>query len=153
MLMPKANDVFRVTDEEAEKARAALLSGNMDAPVVDTLRKKVTEKKKAVQVLAEDSKVNSSARIANALSTIDEALLDGEVIEAVRSGIVNSPDPAKSYLEFSKAATELQKRLDSQIDSTFTTDGLLHSGKKAAKIQLAFGNGNLALAIDTGDGE
>lgn len=72
--------------------------------------------------------------------------------KAVREGIINSKDPAKSYSDFAKAANELSKRLKNQLDSEFTADGLLTGGKKGQKIQLAFGDGKLALQVDMGGG-
>lgn len=149
-LMPKSDFKTDITDEQVENARIALMQGSTSSQNIEVLRKKLEEKKKAIQVIADENKAASSMRIANALTAIDDALFDDEVLCAVKQGIIESKDPAKSYLDFSKAANELQKRLDSQLDGEFSPNALL-SGKKNAKIQLAFGNGNLALAVDMGD--
>lgn len=143
---------MNIPEEDYETARALLVQGDTSASNIELLRKKVEERKKALGVLIEENQINSSARLAQSIADIDGVLLDAEVIQAVREGIINSKDPAKSYSDFAKAANELSRRLKNQLDSEFTADGLLTGGKKGQKIQLAFGDGKLALQVDMGGG-
>lgn len=143
---------INIPEEDYEAARTLLVQGDTSASNIELLRKKVEERKKTLGVLIEENQINSSARLAQSIADIDGVLLDAEVIQAVRDGIINSKDPAKSYSDFAKAANELSRRLKNQLDSEFTADGLLTGGKKAQKIQLAFGDGKLALQVDMGGG-
>lgn len=150
LLVPTAADM-NVSEEDYETARMLLVQGDSSQTNIELLRKNVEERKKALSVLIEENQVNSSARLAQSIADIDGVLLDSEVIQAVREGIINSKDPAKSYCDFAKAANELSRRLKNQLDGEFTADGLL-TGKKNQKIQLAFGDGKLALQVDMGGG-
>lgn len=151
MLVTTAENM-NVPEEDYESARTLLAGGDVSRTAIELMRKNVEERKKAVSVLVEENQINSSARLAQSIADIDGVLLDMEVIQAVREGIINSKDPAKSYSDFAKAANELSKRLKNQLDSEFTADGLLTGGKKGQKIQLAFGDGKLALQVDMGGG-
>lgn len=143
---------MNIPEEDYESARTLLSGSDTSRTTIELMRKNVEERKKAVSVLVEENQINSSARLAQSIADIDGVLLDAEVIQAVREGIINSKDPAKSYSDFTKAASELSKRLKNQLDSEFTADGLLAGGKKGQKIQLAFGDGKLALQVDMGGG-
>lgn len=143
---------MNIPEEDYESARTLLAGGDTSRTTIELMRKSVEERKKAVSVLVEENQINSSARLAQSIADIDGLLLDAEVIQAVRDGIINSKDPAKSYCDFAKAANELSKRLKNQLDSEFTADGLLSGGKKGQKIQLAFSDGKLALQVDMGGG-
>lgn len=149
MLVTTAENM-NVPEEDYESAKTLLAGGDVSRTAIELMRKNVEERKKAVSVLVEENQINSSARLAQSIADIDGVLLDAEVIQAVREGIINSKDPAKSYSDFAKAANELSKRLKNQLDSEFTADGLLTGGKKGQKIQLAFGDGKLALKVDMG---
>ncbi len=151
LLVSTAADM-NVPEEDYETVRMLLTQGDASQSNIELLRKNVEERKKALGVLIEENQVNSSARLAQSIADIDGVLLDGEVIQAVREGIINSKDPAKSYCDFAKAANELSRRLKNQLDGGFTADGLLTGGKKNQKIQLAFGDGKLALQVDMGGG-
>ena len=143
---------MNIPEEDYKSARTLLAGGDTSRTTIELMRKSVEERKKAVSVLVDENQINSSARLAQSIADIDGVLLDAEVIQAVRDGIINSKDPAKSYSDFAKAANELSRRLKNQLDSEFTADGLLTSGKKGQKIQLAFGDGKLALQVDMGGG-
>lgn len=120
MLAP-TNDI-EMTDEQVEEARLSLLSGTPNASMVSLFRRNVDERKKRLSVLIDENKVQSSQRLANALCELDSVLLDEEVLAAVKDGIVNSKDPAKSYNEFAKASTELYNRMMKQQLSTANPD-------------------------------
>lgn len=150
-LVPTAA-TMNIPEVAYESARELLAGGDTSQTAIELMRKNVEERKKAVSVLVEEKQINSSARLAQSIADIDGVLLDAEVIQAVREGIINSKDPAKSYSDFAKAANELSKRLKNQLDSEFTADGLLAGGKKGQKIQLAFSDGKLALQVDMGGG-
>lgn len=151
MLVTTAENM-NVPEEDYESAKMLLAGGETSRTAIELMRKNVEERKKAVSVLVEENQITSSARLAQSIADIDGVLLNAEVIQAVREGIINSKDPAKSYSDFAKAANELSKRLKNQLDSEFTADGLLTGGKKGQKIQIAFSNGELALQVDMGGG-
>lgn len=145
-IIPKAN--MEASEDELVETRMEIAHGTANQTSIELLRKNIEQRKKALGVLIEEEQINSSARLAKQLADIDAVLMDDEVIEAVRNGIIDSKDPAKSYCDFAKAANEISRRLKSQYDGSFTADGLLSSGKKNQKIQIAFGNGQLAVAVD-----
>lgn len=149
-LVPKAN--IELTEEEIVAARIAAADGTASQTSIEMLRRSVEQRRNALGVLIEDEQVSSSARLAKKLADIDSVLTSEEVIEAVKQGIIDSKDPAKSYCDFAKAANEISRRLKSQYDESFTADGLLSGSKKNQKIQIAFGNGKLAVAVDMNEG-
>jgi len=144
-LMPKVT--MDASEEEFAETRMAINDGTAALTNIELLRKNIEKRKKALGVLIEEEQINSSARLAQAKAELDSVLVDPEVLEAVKEGIINSKDPAKAYCDFAKATTELNRRLQAQYDSNFSADGLL-GGKKNQKIQIAFGNGKLAVAVD-----
>lgn len=145
-LVPKPN--IEATEEEIVAARVGISDGTASQTSIEKLRRNVEQRRKALGVLIEDEQVSSSTRLAKMLANIDSVLTDEEVIDSVRQGIIDSKDPAKSYCDFAKAANEISRRLKNQYDESFTADGLLSGSKKNQKIQIAFGNGKLAVAVD-----
>ena len=144
-LMPKVN--MDASEEEFTETRMSIADGTASLTNIERLRKNIEQRKKAVGVLIEEEQVSSSLRLAGSKAALDSILVDPEVLEAVKQGIIDSKDPAKAYCDFAKATNELNRRLQAQYDSNFSADGLL-GGKKNQKIQIAFGNGKLAVAVD-----
>ena len=133
VLVPKSD--IELSDEQIEEARISLLQNTPNSSMVSLLRKNVEERKKQLSVLIDENKVQSSQRIANALCSLDEILLDDEVLESVKDGIINSKDPAKSYNEFAKASTELYNRMMKQQLSSANPEAPQNvNGKKSIKV-------------------
>ena len=146
MLAP-TNDI-EMTDEQVEEARLSLLNGIPNASMVSLLRRNVDERKKRLSVLIDENKVQSSQRIANALCELDSVLLDEEVLAAVKDGIVNSKDPAKSYNEFAKASAELYNRMMKQQLSTANPEAPQNvNNGKSIKVAVCDSSGAVMVAI------
>lgn len=109
---------MNISEEQVEEARISIMQENSNASMVSLLRENVEKRKKALSVLIDENKMNSSKRLAEALVNLDNILLDGEVLAAVKSSIITSKDPAKSYGDFAKAATEIHNRLTKQLSSS-----------------------------------
>lgn len=145
MLAP-TNDI-EMTDEQVEEARLSLLSGTPNSSMVSLLRRNVDERRKRLSILVDENNVQSSQRIANTLCELDAVLLDEEVIAAVKDGIINSKDPAKSYNEFVKARKELAGMVKQQL-STANPDAPqnMNSGK-SIKVAVCDSSGAVMVAI------
>lgn len=149
-LVPQ-NDI-EMSEEQVEEARISLLQGTPNSSMVSLLRKNVEERKKQLSVLIDENKVQSSQRIANALCSLDEVLLDKEVIEAVKDGIINSKDPAKSYNEFAKASTELYNRMMKQQLSSANPDAPQNvNSRKSIKVAVFDSSGATMVSIGGDD--
>jgi uncharacterized protein YpiB (UPF0302 family) len=105
---------FNTSEEEIEEARISIMQNTQSASMVTLLRENVEQRKQQLSVLIDENKVNSSKRLAEALASLDDVLLDDEVLQAVKDGIISSKDPAKSYNEYAKATTELYNRMMKQ---------------------------------------
>lgn len=105
---------MNISEEQVEEARISIMQENSNASMVSLLRENVEKRKKALSVLIDENKMNSSKRLAEALVSLDNILLDEEVLAAVKSSIATSKDPAKSYSDFAKAATEIYNRMMKQ---------------------------------------
>lgn len=150
MLAP-TNDI-EMTDEQVEEARLSLLSGTPNASMVSLLRRNVDERKKRLSILIDENKVQSSQRLANALCELDSVLLDEEVLAAVKDGIVNSKDPAKSYNEFAKASTELYNRMMKQQLSSANPDAPQNANsRKSIKVAVFDSSGATMVSIGGDD--
>ena len=109
---------MNISEEQVEEARISIMQENSNASMVSLLRENVEKRKKALSVLIDENKMNSSKRLAEALVSLDNILLDEEVLAAVKSSIATSKDPAKSYSDFAKAATEIHNRIEKQLSSS-----------------------------------
>ena len=149
-LVPQ-NDI-EMSEEQVEEARISLLQGTPNSSMVSLLRKNVEERKKQLSVLIDENKVQSSQRIANALCSLDAVLLNEEVIEAVKDGIINSKDPAKSYNEFAKASTELYNRMMKQQLSSANPDAPQNANsRKSIKVAVFDSSGATMVSIGGDD--
>lgn len=146
MLVPQ-NDI-EMSDEQVEEARISLLQGTPNASMISLLRKNVEERKKRLSVLIDENKINSSERLANALIELDSVLLDEEVLQAVKGGIISSKDPAKSYNEFAKASTEIYNRMMKQQLSSANPEAPQNvSNKKSIKVAVFDSSGATMVSI------
>lgn len=142
-LMPQ-NEFNVVTDKEA--ARIAIQQGTADAGMIAAMRANVDARKKALSVVIDESRMQSSFRLAQNLCELDNILTDPEVIEAVRQGIIESENPAKAYSEVAKAASEIQTRLMKQ--NTTTSDPTSPQNRqKSVKIAVADSSGAMMVEI------
>ena len=150
MLVPQ-NDI-EMSKEQVEEARISLMQGTPNGSMVSLLRKNVEERKKQLAVLIDENKVQSSQRIAEALCSLDGVLLDEEVLSAVKEGIINSKDPAKSYNEFAKASTELYNRMMKQQLSSANPDAPQNaSSRKSIKVAVFDSSGSTMVSIGGDD--
>lgn len=146
MLVPQ-NDI-EMSDEQVEEARVSLLQGTPNSSMVSLLRKNVEERKKRLSVLIDENKINSSERLANALIELDSVLLDEDVLQAVKDGIISSKDPAKSYNEFAKASTEIYNRMMKQQLSSANPEAPQNvSNKKSIKVAVFDSSGATMVSI------
>lgn len=143
---------MNISAEQAEEFRIVLNQDTANASMVSALRKNVDERKKRLAVLIDENKLNSSGRLAQALVNLDGILLDEEVLQAVKEGIVTSKDPAKSYNEFAKASTEIYNRMMKQQLSTANPDATQNmAGKKSIKIAVMDSSGATMVSIGGDD--
>ena len=142
-LMPQ-NEFNIAADREA--ARIAIQQGTADAGMIAAMRANVDARKKALSVVIDESRMQSSFRLAQNLCELDNILTDPEVIEAVRQGIIESENPAKAYSEVAKAASEIQTRLMKQ--NTTTSDPTSPQNRqKSVKIAVADSSGAMMVEI------
>lgn len=142
-LMP--NNEFNVVSDE-KSARVAIQQGTADAGMIAAMRANVEARKKALSVVIDESRMQSSFRLAQNLCELDSILTDPEVMEAVRRGIIESENPAKAYSEVAKAASEIQTRLMKQ--NTTTTDPTSPQNRqKSVKIAVADSSGAMMVEI------
>ena len=142
-LMP--NNEFNIAADR-EAARIAIQQGTADAGMIAAMRANVDARKKALSVVIDESRMQSSFRLAQNLCELDNILTDPEVIEAVRQGIIESENPAKAYSEVAKAASEIQTRLMKQ--NTTTSDPTSPQNRqKSVKIAVADSSGAMMVEI------
>lgn len=150
MLVPQ-NDI-EMSDEQVEEARISLLQGTPNSSMVSLLRKNVEERKKRLSVLIDENKINSSERLANALIELDSVLLDEDVLQAVKDGIISSKDPAKSYNEFAKASTEIYNRMMKQQLSSANPEAPQNANnRKSIKVAVFDSSGATMVSIGGDD--
>lgn len=146
LLVPK-NEI-NISEEQIQAARNSLLQRTENASKISDLRKNVEERKKQLSVLVDESNLNSTQRLANALTELDDILLDEEVLQAVRDGIISSKDPAKSFLDYTKATTELYNRMMKQQLSSANPEAPQNvAAKKAIKIAVVDSSGATMVSI------
>ena len=139
------NNEFNIAADR-EAARIAIQQGTADAGMIAAMRANVDARKKALSVVIDESRMQSSFRLAQNLCELDNILTDPEVIEAVRQGIIESENPAKAYSEVAKAASEIQTRLMKQ--NTTTSDPTSPQNRqKSVKIAVADSSGAMMVEI------
>lgn len=99
---------------EEESLKAELVTDTHDASLIAAMRENIDKRKKALAVVVDDKKIDSTKRIAEALVALDDVLLDEEVLARVKENIVSPYD----YNMFTKASTELYNRMMKQQLST-----------------------------------
>lgn len=150
LLAPQSE--MNMSEEQVEEARISLMQGTANASLVSALRKNVEERRKRLSVLIDENKINSTERLANALIELDGVLLDEEVLQAVKDGIISSKDPAKSYNEFAKASTEIYNRMMKQQLSSANPEAPQNvNNKKSIKVAVFDSSGATMVSIGGDD--
>lgn len=150
LLVPQ--NEMNMSEEQVEEARLSLMQGTANASLVSALRKNVEERKKRISVLIDENKLVSTQRLADALIDLDSVLLDEEVLQAVKDGIISSKDPAKSYNEFAKASTEIYNRMMKQQLSSANPEAPQNNmSKKSIKIAVVDSSGATMVSIGGDD--
>lgn len=110
----KPNSPLEMSVNEEESLKAELVTDTHDASLIAAMRENIDKRKKALAVVVDDKKIDSTKRIAEALVALDDVLLDEEVLARVKENIVSPYD----YNMFTKASTELYNRMMKQQLST-----------------------------------
>lgn len=110
----KPNSPLEMSVDEEESLKAELVTDTHDASLIAAMRENIDKRKKALAVVVDDKKIDSTKRIAEALVALDDVLLDEEVLARVKENIVSPYD----YNMFTKASTELYNRMMKQQLST-----------------------------------
>lgn len=146
LLVP--DNEMSITNEQAEETRISILQDTSDVSTVELLRKKIENRKKALSVVIDESRMNSAHRLAQSLASLGDILLSDEVLEAVRDGIISSKDPAKSYNEFTKAFAELDNRLMKQQLTSANPEAPSNTmAGKSIKVAVADASGAVMVSI------
>ena len=150
LLVPQ--NEMNMSAEQIKEARISLLQGTPNASLVSALRKNVEERKKRLSVLIDENKLGSTERLANALVELDGVLLDEDVLQAVKEGIISSKDPAKSYNEFAKASTEIYNRMMKQQLSSANPEAPQNANnRKSIKVAVFDSSGATMVSIGGDD--
>jgi hypothetical protein len=153
--IPSVNDEWEnepckvdILDKDAE-TRMAIRDNTATEEMIAQMRDKVKKRNKGIAVLIDENKGESAKNLSEAIFSLDSALIDSETIERVKKNI-NTP---KDLSDYAKATETIYNRMMKSITSTADPDEA-KKGMKDVKIGLAFGNGKIALAVDTnGDGD
>lgn len=136
-------------EQEIEDARIALLNNNASASQFALIKNNIEQRKKALGVYIDESKIYDTKMLAENLSALTNILVDEEVIAAVKEGIINSKDPAKSYNEFSKAVNENYNRMMKQQLSSADPEAAMNKASgRSIKIAVTDSTGTTMVAID-----
>ena len=110
----KPNSPLEMSVSEEESLKAELVTDTHDASLIAAMRENIDKRKKALAVVVDDKKIDSTKRIAEALVALDDVLLDEEVLARVKDSIQSAYD----YNMFTKASTDLYNRMMKQQLST-----------------------------------
>lgn len=139
---------FDTSSQEMEDARTAILNNTESASQLALMKQNIEARKRAIAVAVEENKVLSTQRLAEKLASLDDILVDDEVLEAVKDGIIHSKDPAKSYNDFAKASTEIYNRMMKQQLSSADPESAANRTGKAIKIAVTDSTGTTMVSID-----
>lgn len=132
---------------EAEKAQTAeILAATQSSETIANMREMIDQKKKELAILVDVKNLESTQKLADKLSKLDEILFSDEVLDRVGKNISSAYD----YNMFAKARKELHDLMMKQQLQTADPDKAKEQPN--IKIGLLFGNGNIALAVETGGG-
>lgn len=132
---------------EQEKAKTAeILAASESSMAVANMREMIEQKKRELSVIVDVKNIESTEKLAKKLSKLDEILLDDEVLDRVAANINSAYD----YNMLAKARKELYELMMKQQLQTADPDKAKEQPN--IKIGLLFGNGNIALAVETSGG-
>ena len=139
---------FDTNSQDIEDTRVAILNNTETASQLALMKQNIEARKRALAVAVEENKVLSTQRLAEKLASLDSILVDDEVLEAVKDGIINSKDPAKAYSDFAKASTEIYNRMMKQQLSSADPENAANKTGKSIKIAVTDSTGTTMVAID-----
>ena len=137
----KPNSPLEMSVSEEESLKAELVTDTHDASLIAAMRENIDKRKKALAVVVDDKKIDSTKRIAEALVALDDVLLDEEVLTRVKDSIQSAYD----YNMFTKASTDLYNRMMKQ--QLTTADPEVEEETVNSKINFFFKSGNTQLAV------
>ena len=132
-----------VLDKDAE-TRMAIRDNYATEDMIAQMQEKVKKRNKGIAVLIDENKGESAKNLSDVIFSLDSALIDEETLEKVKKNI-NTP---KDLSDYAKATETIYNRMMKSITSTADPDEA-KKGNKDLKIGLAFGNGTVALSVDT----
>lgn len=132
-----------VLDKDTD-TRMAIREDTATETMIDEMRRKVNKRNKGIAVLVDENKGESAKNLSEAIFSLDSALIDGKTIERVKKNI-NTP---KDLSDYAKATETIYNRMMKSMTQTADIDESKKSNKDL-KIGLAFGNGTVALRVDT----
>lgn len=142
------NEPCRLTvlDEDTD-TRMAIKDNTATEAMVAEMREKVNKRNKGIAVLIDENKGESAKNLSEAIFALDSALIETDIINKVKKNI-NTP---KDLADYVKATEIIYNRMMKSMTQTADIDDA-KKGNKDLKIGLAFGDGKIALAIDTNGG-
>lgn len=132
-----------VLDKDAE-TRMAIRDNYATEDMIAQMQEKVKKRNKGIAVLIDENKGESAKNLSDAIFSLDSALIDKKTLEKVKKNI----NTAKDLSDYAKATETIYNRMMKSITSTADPDEA-KKGNKDLKIGLAFGNGTVALSVDT----
>lgn len=142
-----SGDPLAVTLRQEKAQTAEILAATQSSEAIVNMREMIDQKKKELAVLVDVKNLESTQMLADKLSKLDDILFNDEVLDRVGKSISSAYD----YNMFAKARKELHDLMMKQQLQTADPDKAKEQGN--VKIGLMFGNGKIALAVDTGGGE
>lgn len=132
-----------VLDNDAD-TRMAIRDNTATEAMVAEMREKVNKRNKGIAVLIDENKGESAKNLAEAIFGLDSALIDSKTIERVKKNI-NTP---KDLSDYAKATETIYNRMMKSMTQTADSDEA-KKGNKDIQVGLVFGNGKVALSVDT----
>ncbi|NLB55486.1 MAG: hypothetical protein GX811_06935 [Lentisphaerae bacterium] len=133
-----ASDNLSVNDDEYQETTSIITSSE----TIKNMRSIVEQKKQELGVLVDIKHNETVENYLKKVSKLDEVLFDDDVLDRVKESI----DSAYDYNMFAKARKEMHDlMMKQQLDSGMPNQ---KKGAKDLKIQLAYGNGIVALSVE-----
>lgn len=110
----KPNSPLDISVDEEESLKAELITDTQDASLIAAMRENIDKRKKALAVVVDDKKIESTKKLAEKLVALDDILTDESVLNRVKSNIESAYD----YNMFAKASSEIYERMMKQQLST-----------------------------------
>ena len=110
----KPNSPLDISVDEEESLKAELITDTQDASLIAAVGENIDKRKKALAVVVDDKKIESTKKLAEKLVALDDILTDESVLNRVKSNIESAYD----YNMFAKASREIYERMMKQQLST-----------------------------------